>query len=67
MSGLLLSETERLRFIDYCRREAESLNGVAEQMKKLPNMEVVIKAYNARRMAYTIVADDLNKMEAMSL
>lgn len=63
MSGLLLSPEERLRFVEYCRREAASLSVMAEQINKLSGMELMHKNYRARSMAYQIVADDLAKVE----
>ena len=66
MSGLLLSAEERHRFIEYCQNEAASLAAMAEQIK-LPAMDMVSKNYNVRAMAYKTVANDLSKVEDMSL
>ncbi len=68
MSDLLLSDDERRRFIDYCRREVDSLNAMATQMQNLPSMPPhVLQHYKIRAAAYILVASDLDRVESVTM
>ena len=63
--GHLLTTTERLRFVEYCKSQAESCRLMAEQMGKLgahPAAEELMKREKAKAAAYSIVAIDLSSM-----
>ena len=64
---MLLETTERNRFIEYCRQQIVSGEAILPQFEKLPMMEVVAKAENAKLLAYKVVLRDLESMEIMTI
>ena len=66
---MILDDHERLRFIRYCKSEAESSKAMALQMEKLSGHGVGIaeltKRERSKAAAYTIVAMDLSSMSTV--
>ena len=67
--GLLLSNQERDRFASFLRLEAETAEGMAEQIKKLPGpmMEVLAKKYRTEALACRVVEKILTSGETMEI
>lgn len=62
--GELLDATERRRFVQYARVEADSLRVLLEGRACDGLSEVVVARLRARRLAYEIVANDLASFES---
>ena len=56
-----LSDKERNLFAMYCEAQAESENGMAEQIGQLPGHEPMTKRMKAKAAAYAIVANELGR------
>lgn len=71
MSELLLTDEERKRFTVWLRMQAESFNGTAklleEQMKGSPIKDEIVKRERQKAVACTIVANDIDSAEEMTL
>lgn len=70
--SFLLTPEERRRFVDYCRREAESLEAMAKQLGSGGGMpaaatEAITRNYRMRAAGYAIVASDLERVEDVSI
>jgi hypothetical protein len=61
---MVLTDRERLTFLNYCRRQADSGKAMAEQMAKLPGsgMSELANREKMKAAAYAIVAQDLAAM-----
>lgn len=64
---ILLTKEERIRFATHCQLEAESYEGMAKQMEKLPNMEPMVKHQRRYAFAYAIVAKHLLSQEEQTI
>ena len=62
-----LSQAEREKIIMYLAQEVTTDKGMLEQMEKISSPEAVIKMYQRRIAAYSIVAIELKKIEEMSI
>ena len=63
MTGHLLEPSERLRFARYCREEAMSYSGLAEQVEKLgAGMQSIVAHHKQFATAYAIVAQHLESI-----
>lgn len=67
MSGLLLTDQERIRFADWLRREVNSHREIIKQMEKLPSMAPVIEREKQRAAAKLLVAIELQSIETMTV
>ena len=63
---MILSESERKRFIEYCECQILSGKAVAEQMHKI-NLVILAQREAAKVAAYTTVAKDLMAMESQTI
>ena len=66
---MLLTQQERDKFILWLKQQADTMDGMKEQMAKLggPAMDVMIKRERQRSIAYRIVVSDLENTESMSI
>lgn len=62
-----LTKDERERFAAYCQLEAESYDGMAKQMEKLPNMEPMVKHQRQFAIAFAVVAKHLFSQEEQTI
>jgi hypothetical protein len=67
MAGLLLSDTERIRFVEWLEFQAENEKGMLKQLEKLDSFAPMIDHMKNRTMAYLIVAADLRNTEVITL
>lgn len=58
-----LTDDERRRFVIYCRHEAASIRGIAEQMQKINVPEFIISHRLTEASAFEIVARILDTTE----
>jgi hypothetical protein len=56
---VLLDPHERLRFMDYCCRQAESCRLIAEQFEKVGGFDAIARRERSKAAAYALVAMDL--------
>lgn len=64
---ILLTQEERDKFTLWLRQQATNMDGIKEQMAKLPGLEAMIKRETQRSIAYRIVAYDLENTESMTI
>ena len=66
---MTLTDSERLKFVDYLDECADNAEGIAKQMASLPGpmMEVIAKRERNFAAAYRIVANRLRDVETMSV
>ena len=67
MSGLLLTEAERIRFAEWLELQAETAKGMAHQMEKMSIMPAMIELEKRRIAAYLLVASGLRNTETMTV
>lgn len=70
--NLILNREERLRFIQYCKQQVETSEGIIEQMEKLNKLggeaiEQIIKKEKQTALAYSIVVQNLESYEEFSI
>lgn len=59
----MLTEEERNRFAAYLEQDAASTDGIIEQVKKLGNMEPMVRKLITESAAFKIVAAKLRSTE----
>ena len=64
---MLLTQEERLRFINYLRNSAASCNLIITQMEKASIPDVLIHREKIKEAAYLGVAEDLESVEVVDL
>ena len=69
MSEYLLSEQDRVKFARYARQFAENCVGISRQLEILggPGIDTLIQHEKQRSIAYTIVANDLENTESITI
>ena len=71
--NILLTKDEREKFIRYCEITAESDNAMSRQLEVMLNNKLagaegmIAKKYKTTAAAYTIVANELKRIEDMEL
>ena len=64
---MLLTDQERQRFVDHCRRESHDFNLLVEQAGKLTGMALLIQRYKNLAIAYGLVARHLDQAESQTI
>ena len=61
---MILELRERLRFIEYCKTQAESSKAIARQLEKMPGPagEEMVKREKMKAAGYSIVAMELSSI-----
>jgi hypothetical protein len=65
--NLLLSRDERQRFAEYCKRESETLEGMAKQMDQIKTIPQMIQRERNLALAYALVAHHLSNVQDESI
>lgn len=64
---MLLTDQERERFAQWCRRYADSTQEIIDQLEKMPTMSGVVKQEKIKHLACSVVYTLLTNTESQTL
>ncbi|MCP4410161.1 MAG: hypothetical protein GY807_20950 [Gammaproteobacteria bacterium] len=64
---IFLNDAERIKFAGYLEQDAQSNEGLIEQMEKLPALDAVIKKKRVEVMACRVVVQMLRGVETQTI